>query len=115
MSNCPVFNTTDLLGKKWTFFILQELEHNNSGFNSISKMLKSARPKVLSRRLKDLEEKGVIQKETLSVKPLRTRYGLTDKGKKLNLILNELKDWHLEYTKESLPCKKTKCSECNLF
>ena len=52
--------------------------------------------KVLSERLKELEQKGIIEKKVVNSNPFHTEYLLTGKGLKLNKIIFELFDFALD-------------------
>ena len=57
MSKCPVFQIADVLSKKWTIVLIREIALNSSGgFNAISKRMHKISPKILSVRLRQLEE-----------------------------------------------------------
>lgn len=115
MSKCPVFKAASLLGKKWSIVLLDEIEKNGEqGFNLIFKNLKHISPKILSKRLKDLEDSNLIQKSVYTnVTPMKTSYYLTEKGIELNNIIKLFKEWQLKYNE--LPCGKIQCSECPFY
>ncbi len=118
MAECPVFHSADLIGKKWTVVLMQEIRLNgDKGFNAISRRMGKISPKLLSQRLKDLEDAGVIKKETSDGKaPLRTSYRLTKKGEELNRIIADLKKWNVKYHNRSdLDCFKKDCVKCALY
>ena len=54
MYKCQLFQVADLLGKKWTIVIIQEVALNGcKGFNAVFNKLKGISPKILSKRLKE--------------------------------------------------------------
>ena len=56
LKRCSLFQTADILGKKWTLLILYQIvTQRSNGFNAICKQIKSITPKLLSKRLKELE------------------------------------------------------------
>lgn len=116
MSRCPVFDTTDLIGKEWTLVVLQEVALNGEkGFNFIFNRMKKISPKLLSLRLKELEADGIIQKELNTDKiPVRTKYRLTEKGEELYKITENLKMWHMKYCPHGTNCT-TICAECPMY
>ena len=125
MPKCPIFKAASLLGKKWSIVLLDEIEKNGEqGFNLIFKNLKHISPKILSKRLKDLEDSNLIQKSGrdnppsqksvyTNVTPMKTSYYLTEKGLELSQIIKLFKEWQLKYNE--LPCGKIKCSECPFY
>lgn len=114
---CPVFNVADIVGKKWTIVILQEVSLNGEkGFNYIFKRIGKITPKILSRRLKDFEEHGLIKKEVIANEmPVRTKYVLTKKGVELNNIINGMKQWCTKYDTSLCDYASRECVKCPLF
>jgi DNA-binding HxlR family transcriptional regulator len=82
---CPVNDTLSLLGKSYTLPILHRL-YNNSPlrFTELQNMLRVS-PKVLSSRLQELGELGVLTRKSHDEIPPRVEYGLSAKGKDLLL------------------------------
>ena len=108
-SKCPVYDIADLVGKKWTITVMQEIEQNgDKGFNFIIHRMKKISPKLLAQRLKEMEEMGVIEKRVITDKmPVRTVYSLTKKGKELKEVIMVMRKWSLKYS------PKTRCiNEC---
>ena len=66
---------------KWSIEIITVLYSLKSiGFEGLRKSMMGISPRVLSRKLKILEEKGIIEREVLNTRPPRVQYALTDKG-----------------------------------
>jgi len=66
---------------KWSIEIITVLYSLKSiGFEGLRKSMRGISPRVLSRKLKILEEKGIIEREVLNTRPPRVQYALTDKG-----------------------------------
>ena len=114
MSNCQTFQLVDLIGKKWTIVLMQEIALNgDKGFNYISKRINKITPKVLSARLKELEEKEIITREIFNKHKIgRKKYKLTERGTKLQSIIESLKVWNMEYSKPDLGCIAKNCADC---
>ena len=114
MAGCMVFKSLNLVGKKWTIFLLQEIELNgNKGFNFILNRMEKVTPKVLSKRLRDLEETGLITKENLK-NPSRTFYYLTKKGEDFQELVLKLREWNNKYSKEK-DCINKECVGCKHY
>lgn len=83
----------DILGCKWTFHIIRLLEIDDEhGFNEMERKLTGITPTMLSRRLKQLEEEGILHKEIQSTSPPSTTYRLTETGHELSRILKEIEE-----------------------
>lgn len=116
MEKCGVFRAANLVGKKWSIAVLQEVQlSGNVGFGSICKRMGKISPKILSGRLKELETGGLIRKIIVSNKPLRTKYELTKKGKELQDIISGIRQWNKRYSDLKIECDKQECASCPLF
>jgi DNA-binding HxlR family transcriptional regulator len=89
---CPIEITLEVIGKKWIVLILRELTSGQKRYSEIVSRL-GASPKIISQRLKDLEERGIIKRTVFPEIPPRVEYELTEKGKTLNLVLQAMIEW----------------------
>lgn len=97
--DCPVARTLDIIGDRWTILILRDLLLNRTRrFQDFCESLSGLTPSVLSARLKELEEDGVIESRLYSDHPPRSEYLLTDKGRTLGPILRALRQWGEAHT-----------------
>jgi DNA-binding HxlR family transcriptional regulator len=117
MYKCPVFQVADLVGKRWTIVVIQEIALNGTkGFNAIHSRMKNVSPKLLSARLKELKNAGIISKKILANEmPARTSYSLTEKGKELNKIITDLRKWQARHTAGLENCERKECVSCHLY
>jgi DNA-binding HxlR family transcriptional regulator len=100
-AECPVYKTLNIMGKRWSFDVIAELICNGDKrrYNQILKSLVFVTPKVLSQRLKELEENGLIKRKVYSNEtPVRVEYELTEKGSGLKSIINEMMKWGNKWT-----------------
>ena len=98
---CPLTATANILSKKWHPVIINELlESESMGFNELKDQVGGISSKVLSESLGDLEDKQVVNREVISEKPFRVKYTLTDIGKDLEPILNDMQSWGKENLRE---------------
>jgi len=108
---CSVIDGSHVLGKKWTVPIMQELFFKKKrGFNELSRSLKVS-PKILSRRLNELESMGLLVKKQSAKE---SSYRLTRKGMEFQKIIDNMKEFHIKWAK-TVDCKDTPCSECTFF
>jgi DNA-binding HxlR family transcriptional regulator len=71
-----------VLGKKWTLLILRDIGFRRiDRFNDLMRSNPGLGPRILSRRLKELESKGFIRCLESTGSPMVVRWGLTKKGK----------------------------------
>src|ERR687887_292257 len=60
---CPIRTSLGVLGKKWTVLIIRDIGvYKITRFNRLLESIKGITPRVLSRRLKELEKKGFIER-----------------------------------------------------
>jgi len=80
----------DVIGNKWTALILRDLASGPKRFCEVERLAGRINPRTLCQRLNDLEEHGIVAKQTISEIPLRGEYILTQKGKDLIPVLQQM-------------------------
>jgi DNA-binding HxlR family transcriptional regulator len=85
--SCPIEQTFKIVGKKWTVLVLRELFFGANRFGRIKTGVGSINPKVLSNRLKDLEDAEMIKRTVISGRPVQIEYSLTEKGQNILPLL----------------------------
>lgn len=118
MKDCTVYKTVDIIGKKWSLYILFELykgDKKEKGFNELKRKLNDITPKVLSTRLKELEGEGLIKKvvDNFTV-PQRYEYSLTESGEDFMKIVKDIKSWGLKWKFKNQICERSICRLCEL-
>ncbi|WP_248923899.1 winged helix-turn-helix transcriptional regulator [Paenibacillus hamazuiensis] len=96
---CNIAQTLNIIGDRWTLLVIHEILVGRSTFNEIKKALSGISSKMLSDRLKYLEDGGLVVSTLYSDHPPRYQYKLTDSGKDLEGVFNALLLWgrqHLE-------------------
>lgn len=102
VEDCPVYITSQVLGKAWTILILQTLmvpsAKGGLRFNQLQKDLGWVSPKILSQRLKDLAREDILQRvvDASSIPP-RVTYTLTRKGEDLRGVLTMMQQWGVKH------------------
>lgn len=115
--SCTVYKTMDYLAKKWTIMILLELYKGKEWkrFSEIRNGMKEITPKILSERLKELEELGLVEnKVDVSAFPIRSEYRLTEKALELMVVVHGVKMWALKWNIDNEPCGNQSCRICTL-
>jgi DNA-binding HxlR family transcriptional regulator len=91
---CPKFeNAFDILGKRWTGLIIRVLISGGKRFREISDMIPGMSDRMLTERFKELEANGIIVRNVYPETPVRIEYQLTDKGRALEPVMDELQKW----------------------
>jgi DNA-binding HxlR family transcriptional regulator len=85
--SCPIEQTFRIVGKKWTVVILRELFFGADKFGKIKSGVGRINPKVLSNRLRELEDSDMIKRIVTPGRPVRIEYSLTEKGRNILPLL----------------------------
>ena len=89
--SCPIDSTLELIGRKWVIAIIRDMFMGKKHFNEFKKDKPNLTNSVLSDTLKFMEKKDLIEKRIIDDDGRRTtEYYLTDKSKKLNIIIYDL-------------------------
>jgi DNA-binding HxlR family transcriptional regulator len=107
MKHCPIENALEYVGKKWSITIIRDLFFGKKRFKDFLAANPKLSGKVLSERLKDLENKGLIKKKIVSKSPVTIEYVLTKKGRALNKILYELALFSLKECRNEVLLRKS--------
>jgi DNA-binding HxlR family transcriptional regulator len=83
----------DLLGKRWTGVLLGTLSGGPSGFRALARAVEGISDSVLSDRLAELTEAGLVSRTVADGPPLSVTYALTDAGRALLPALARISRW----------------------
>jgi DNA-binding HxlR family transcriptional regulator len=87
----------DLLGKRWTGVILATLRGGPAGFRSLARAVEGISDSMLSDRLAELGDAGLVSRAVREGPPLSVTYSLTDAGRALLPALEEISRWANTY------------------
>ncbi len=90
---CPGAATFELLGKKWTAYIVWALLDGPTRFTALLSAAPGLGDRVLSKRLKELEAAGVVARSQYAEIPPRVEYDLTPVGRKLRPVISAMERW----------------------
>lgn len=89
---CPIAKAAEVLGERWTILIIRELLLGATRFNELQRALSQISPSLLTKRLVQLQDAGlVIKKDSSSQR--RSEYFLTAAGKELKPVVLGLGEW----------------------
>jgi len=116
--SCTIYKTSEFVGKRWTILILLELYRDGMSpkrFNSLKASLPNITQKILSERLKELEEEGLVSKKVDSTSfPVKSEYSLTKAGCEFMDVIKTMKTWALKWKIRNKLCKSTDCINCSV-
>lgn len=104
-----------LLAGPWTFYILWILRSNGpTRFGALKRQIQGISSKVLTERLRMLEEADVIYRIYKPMIPPQVTYGLTERAEDLIVVLDQLsaiaQNWYEQEQKDLSPClESNKC------
>jgi DNA-binding HxlR family transcriptional regulator len=91
---CPHFHAAiELIGKRWTGAIVSALIDGPLRFGELAKAVPGLSDRLLSQRLRELEDEGLVERVVEAGTPVRVTYSLTGKGAELGPALSELRVW----------------------
>ncbi|GAA1507019.1 helix-turn-helix domain-containing protein [Sphaerisporangium rubeum] len=94
---CPVAKAMELLDERWTLLIVRELVCGPARFNDLRRGLPRMSPTLLSRRLNQLTNAGVVDRRTENDE---VRYTLTQAGQELRPVVEALAVWGIRWIGE---------------
>ena len=83
----------DLLGKRWNVQIVRALLSGVGRFSDLRTAVAPISDNLLSERLKELEAEDIVVREVTPSTPVRIEYRLTERGKDLGRVIDELAAW----------------------
>jgi DNA-binding HxlR family transcriptional regulator len=97
---CPHFHAAiELIGKRWTGAILCALTERPMRFREVAKAVPGLSDRLLSQRLRELEDEGLVEREVEAGTPVRVTYSLTAVGRDLDPSIRELRIWAKRWRK----------------
>ncbi len=105
---CQAFQTAiDVLGRPWTALILTALQAGSRRFGELGESAPGLGTKVLSARLKDLEARGLVERQVDAGPPVRVAYELTEQGRAFGQVAQAIQRWGHELT--ATPAARARC------
>ncbi len=95
---CPVSKAAELLGERWTLLIIRELVLGTTRFNDFQRALSQISPTLLTKRLNQLEEAGLVVRKTMPDQR-RIEYHPTAASKELKPIILGLGEWGMRWAR----------------
>ncbi|GCE30711.1 HxlR family transcriptional regulator [Dictyobacter alpinus] len=87
----------NLISKRWMPLIVKVLLAGPQHYRQIARAVGAISDRVLSMRLKELEEQEIIQRIVFPEIPVRIEYMLTDKGQALSTVIDAIEHWGTDW------------------
>ena len=82
-----------IIGKKWINLIIHTLMEEPKRFSEIQAFIPDLSKRMLNERIKELEDAGIILRNVITDRPIRTEYSLSPMGAELGKALQGVEDW----------------------
>lgn len=105
----PVERALEIVGKRWTLLILQNLLRGYRRFGEIKASIDGIASNILANRLKLLERHGVVERHFYSQHPPRAEYRLTRKGHELGVVAGALTAWGAKHLVDDMVLVHSSC------
>ena len=100
-AECPVCRTAEIISGKWMLLVIRDLAESSRRFCELERSLAGISPRTLSLRLRALEEHGVVERRTYPEVPPRVEYELTDKGRALAPLIEDMRSYGTRWLLEA--------------
>jgi DNA-binding HxlR family transcriptional regulator len=95
---CTRFHrASELIGRRWTGAIIFLLLKQTCRFATLRDAIPDITDRMLSERLQELEEEGLVERTVIPDTPVRVEYSLTKKGKALAQPIGAIAEWAEKY------------------
>ena len=99
-TKCPIIYALNIVGQKWKLPIMWYLFKNETTrYNELKRRVKGITNMMLTKSLRELEERMLIVRTQYETIPPKVEYSLTERGKALLPALDELYIWGEEQIK----------------
>ncbi len=102
---CPVAMAAEVLCTRWTVVLLRELVAGSTRFNDLRRGVPRMSPALLSKRLRDLEEAGIVRRIASRREPGIFEYHLTSAGQDLKAVVESIGIWGQHWVEAQLSLK----------
>ncbi|MGE3509970.1 MAG: winged helix-turn-helix transcriptional regulator [Vicinamibacterales bacterium] len=99
---CTRFHrASELIGRRWTGAIIFVLLKSRCRFATLRDAIPDITDRMLSERLQELEQEGIVERTVYPETPVRVEYALTRKGKALGSAIDAIADWAHRWIEEA--------------
>ena len=91
---CGKFHqASELIGRRWTGAIIYVLLRARCRFATLRAAIPDITDRMLSDRLQELEQEGIVERTVIPETPVRVEYALTKKGRALATAMDAIAEW----------------------
>src|SRR5215470_4630759 len=101
---CAKFHRSiELIGRRWTGAIIYLLLKSRCRFATLRDAIPDITDRMLSERLQELEQEGIIDRTVIPETPVRVEYALTRKGRALTEAMDAIAEWSAKWSEAGEP------------
>src|SRR3954466_66890 len=91
---CTKFHhASEVIGRRWTGAIIFVLLRSRCRFATLRTAIPDITDRMLSERLQELEQEGIVERTVIPDTPVRVEYALTKKGRGLAAAIEAIAEW----------------------
>lgn len=98
---CPIAKAMEVVGERWTLLVIRELLMGSCRFNEFQRGLPGISPTLLTKRLGDLEEKGLVIKKRIPGQK-GYEYFASNPCKELMPVLEQIGMWGMHWARDQM-------------
>ncbi len=102
---CPLAMAAEVLCTRWTMVLMRELIAGSTRFNDLRRGVPKMSPTLLSQRLKDLEQSGIVERRPLQSERGVFEYRLTEAGRDIGPVVEAMGFWGQKWVELELSLK----------
>lgn len=99
--NCPVSYALAIIGGKWSLLIIKEIGIDKRRFGELKRLIPEISEKMLIQELKSLVTFGILNRKAYKEIPPKVEYSLTENGKSVLLIIDQIRIFGIEIMKKN--------------
>ncbi|MBF0650900.1 helix-turn-helix transcriptional regulator [Dysgonomonas sp. GY75] len=99
-ADCPVRIAIDILSSSWNAWLISEISKGVVRPCDLQRSISIAPKRVLTKQLGELEKMGILEKKVYPILPLKVEYSLTEAGKGLISIIDQMWQWGDHYKED---------------
>ena len=104
---CSRFHrASELIGRRWTGAIIFVLMESRCRFATLRTAIPDITDRMLSERLHELEQEGIVERTVIPETPVRVEYALTKKGRELASAIDAIGAWARKWIEPGSPAAK---------
>ena len=104
---CAKFHrASELIGRRWTGAIIYVLLKSRCRFATLRDAIPEITDRMLSERLQELEQEGIVERTVVPMTPVRVEYSLTKKGRALASAVDAISAWADKWVEPGAPVER---------